>query len=139
VIPKDGKYRVTHVKPLRLAYHFPQFGVNIMSTTRLMMHNIIDKCAANGITVLHANTDSLVIPEDKVEAANALFDNVLIGTGLGQFSSELSSPGRLFIGLSPKRYLIVCKDGKIKARYAPKDYDESEYERWFEWKWTQAQ
>jgi hypothetical protein len=135
-LDKD-RWEVRILKPLRSTFRVPQFGVNIMSWSRWSMHEVINRALSNGIHIYYTNTDSLVLMKKDVEKLNGLYQGKLIGTIMGQMSSELSAPARLFIVLSPKKYIACLMDGKMKVRYRPKKVAEDEWEAWFEAKFIE--
>jgi hypothetical protein len=131
------RWEVRVLKSMRISYRVPQFGVNIMSWSRWSMHSVINRALENGIRIYYTNTDSLVLMKADVEKLNGLYDGNLIGVDIGQMSTELSAPARLFIVLSPKKYIACLTDGTMKVRYPPKQLNELEWEAWFESKFIE--
>jgi hypothetical protein len=105
------------VKPLILHFIRPQFGINILSYSKTLMMDIIYRAIDNDIDIYYSNTDSLCLRMCDVDKLNNLCDNQLLGTQLGQFSSELSAPSYKFIGISARKYIHCLTNGEYHARY----------------------
>jgi hypothetical protein len=127
----DETYKVQLVKPVVFSFRRPQFGVNVLSWSRLVMQDIIRQAVSNGLMIYYSNTDCLVMKREEAEKLNE-FIGGLIGKDLGQFDYEFPQKATKFICLSARKYLFRFEDGTMKVRYSG---DKQEPELWFEWKY----
>jgi hypothetical protein len=132
---RGNKYHVTRFKTMTQQWIRPQFGVNVLSHSRVMMQKYIDTAQTIPAIVFYVNTDCLVMRAGTEFELDDQCDRMLLGDALGRFSYEFEGKARKFICLSNKKYLFCFKDGTFKVRYGPKEGDPEEY---FERKYREA-
>jgi hypothetical protein len=130
---EGDNYDVRFVNSIVVNWIRPQFGVNVLNWSRVMMQRRIDKAESLGCPVFYVNTDCLVMQEKDVLRFNAA--SHLIGGNLGDFQFELPSVATRFICISRRSYMFRLDNGGVKVRWGPKG--EENPEEWFEQKYIE--
>jgi hypothetical protein len=121
----DVEMRVRLMTTVGAQYIRPQFGVNVLSYSRVSMQKLIDRAVCLEHPVYYSNTDCLVMTE---EGAKQVLEPIkMLGQELGKFADELPQPAEKFICLSARRYIFTFDRGEPKVRFGPKNGDPEEY------------
>jgi hypothetical protein len=135
-IPDSSDERkVRFVKTICAPYIRPQFGVNVLSFSRVGMQKMIDRAISLEHQVYYSNTDCLVMTAEGAEATVGRIG--MMGMKLGQFVHELPKPARKFICLSARKYIFCFDNLEPKVRFGPND--DQDPKAYFEWLFAQAQ
>jgi hypothetical protein len=133
---KQGQfYNVKFVKSIVMNWIRPQFGVNVLTWSRVSMQRVIDEAEHIGCPVFYVNTDCLVMLLNDVFKLNSYTTGGVLGRNLGDFDWELPSTAVKFVCISKRSYMFRLDDGTYKVRFGPAD--DIEPEAWFDTKFEQ--
>jgi hypothetical protein len=109
---------------LNNTFNYAQIGVMILSMSKRIMNELFVECQAKGIDVLLHNTDSILIPSDKVELLRHR-----IGSKLGQLHLEMAGDEAIIV--RPNCYYI--SDNHYRAAGVPHAKIEAtgDIKKWF--------
>ena len=126
----DDSMIVSLLNPVNLHYTMPQFSTNVLSHARCALNEIFYRAADLNIPIYYSNTDSLVLPSEKVAMLGTI-----IGSELGQFKIERENISK-FICISAKKYIQITPGevkvvGLHKLKNKPEDVEQY-FERLYE-------
>ena len=125
------KYILKEVIPVITHFNIPQVGVEVLSTSKRIMNEVICLAEDNKIEIYYQDTDSLHLKQDRLDDLMSIYfkkyNRVLSGDLMGQFNSDFKMKNCSgvhsvkFIGLGKKCYLDVLngtrKDGTIETDF----------------------
>lgn len=92
-----NKWKITQLKTVDTHYNICHVGVEILSMSKRIMNEVMCLAEDNNIKIYYQDTDSMHIPDDKIETLGNLFNKkynrVLIGEAMGQFHDEFAIDG----------------------------------------------
>lgn len=107
------KYRITVQKPINDHFNAVHIGVEILSMSKRITHEVMALAEDLKIKIYYTDTDSMHIENDKVELLAAefkkIYDRDLIGSNMGQFHNDFAK-------------LEIGKDENGKKIYKAADY-----------------
>ena len=126
----NDSFIVSLLNPVNLHYTMPQFSTNVLSHARCALNEIFYRAADLNIPIYYSNTDSLVLPSEKVAMLGTI-----IGSELGQFKIERENIQK-FICISAKKYIQITPEelkvvGLHKLKNKPEDVEQY-FERLYE-------